>query len=192
MGKKLELLGSVFNRLTVIAEGRHVKRTSRRGTRVLWRCRCSCGRECEIEGFNLKSGHSQSCGCLAHDRKVARLGVSNPTWKGGRNLHPSGYVILKGSPWGLKPGESIREHRYMMERKLGRPLLPDETVHHVNGKRDDNRIENLELWSNNHSNGQRVSDLIFWAEEILSLYRPEVLVDRGCRAHKIPLQSLAE
>ena len=58
-----------------------------------------------------------------------------------------------------------------MEQHLGRPLLPDETVHHKNGVRDDNRIENLELWSNSHPYGQRVEDKIAWALEILERYK---------------------
>ena len=57
-----------------------------------------------------------------------------------------------------------------MEREVGRPLLDCETVHHVNGVRDDNRLENLELWSSSHPAGQRVEDKVRWAREILALY----------------------
>ena len=57
-----------------------------------------------------------------------------------------------------------------MERIIGRPLLGRETVHHLNGVRDDNRPENLELWSTSQPYGQRVSDKVKWAREILALY----------------------
>jgi hypothetical protein len=61
-----------------------------------------------------------------------------------------------------------------MEEHLGRPLLKSETVHHKRGKAE-NDIKNLELWSSSHPTGQRVSDLIEWAEELLQQYAPERL-----------------
>jgi hypothetical protein len=66
------------------------------------------------------------------------------------------------------------EHRHVMEQHIDRFLLPQETVHHKNGVRDDNTITNLELWSSSHPSGQRVADKVAWARTILELYASTV------------------
>lgn len=98
--------------------------------------------------------------------------VNDPsTW--GRRLDPRGYVILRCSRGGTP--RQIPEHRFVMEQHLGRTLESHEEVHHINGVRDDNRVENLELWSTSQPKGQRVPDKVAWAKELLARYDPDSL-----------------
>lgn len=135
-----------------------------------WICVCGCGTESVVESARLRAGVANSCGCAQAERMKASLGVDHPAWKGGKWKDHSGYVIVR--PEGGTPRP---EHVVIMEKFLGRRLLSKETVHHKNGIRDDNRLENLELWGSNHPSGQRISDLVVWAEELLKQYAPEKL-----------------
>ena len=86
--------------------------------------------------------------------------------KGQGSVSASGYLIVTDPATGRR----THEHRLVMEEMLGRFLWPDENVHHINGIRDDNRPENLELWSKGQPAGQRVADKIAWAIELLERY----------------------
>lgn len=92
-----------------------------------------------------------------------------------KQVTSSGYVLLyvgRDYPNATKTGH-ILEHRKVMQDTLGRPLLPEENVHHKNGLRTDNRPENLELWTRSQPHGQRVADKLAWAREFLALYGEE-------------------
>ncbi len=118
----------------------------------------------------------QVCGALKKPTaKVCRScmrGANAGNWKGGVHRNPDGYrlIMTPENSFSSHLNGYLLEHRYVMEQHLGRALFPDETVHHRNGVRDDNRLENLELWSSRHPKGQKVEDLVAWAHEVLSRY----------------------
>lgn len=76
---------------------------------------------------------------LLFDNRSARRGEKSPTWKGGKTRSRKGYVVLRND------GDVIFEHRAVMEEHIGRKLAEDEVVHHINGDKTDNRLENLQL-----------------------------------------------
>jgi transposase-like protein len=87
------------------------------------------------------------------------IGEKHQSWKGGRRIDSKGYVLVWVDPQDPMAvmaiaDNMVREHRLVMAREIGRPLKPYETVHHINGDRTDNRIENLQLRKGNHGNGQ--------------------------------------
>jgi hypothetical protein len=87
---------------------------------------------------------SQSCSSNGKRAKVP---------SGSRITGINGYVSIK-----LGSGRWQLEHRQVMSKVLGRPLQKNETVHHINGQRDDNRPENLELWKKSQPAGIRAKD----------------------------------
>ncbi len=127
------------------------------------------GKICCVVGCQAK--HHANGYCDTHYGFHRRNGDPLKRIKPGFHITPQGYrlVWVQGHPSAGKDGK-ILEHRLVMARHLGRPLLDDETVHHKNGDRLDNRIENLELWSSNHPVGSRVEDLVAWAKQILERY----------------------
>ena len=137
-------------------------------------CSRSCSDEarrkvCAVDSCENPSESSDLGMCGTHKRRfladLPSSGIRQKRIKGERVLLKSGYVRV----------DNQSEHRLAMARHLGRPLLPTENVHHLNGDRGDNRIENLELWSKSQPAGQRISDKVAWAIDLLALYAPEAL-----------------
>lgn len=87
----------------------------------------------------------------------------------------AGYVQIRTESGNGSKGKYTYEHRLVMQEMIGRPLIKGETVHHKNGIKNDNRPENLELWSEAQPYGQRVEDKVAYAIEILERYAPERL-----------------
>ena len=112
--------------------------------------------ECDGE-MDRRSSSCNSC--------TSRSGSSSGSWKGGKTYHKKGYVMV------LTPDRGyVFEHILVMEDHLGRRLFPGETVHHKYGIKDDNRIEQLELWCKPQPSGIRAVDALAWAREVEARY----------------------
>ena len=131
------------------------------------------GCERPVHGQGLCSSHHAQ---RADGKSLTPLGPSRGERPiGATRVERNGYVKEKvGSHPNAKNGW-ILQHVLVVSRALGRPLEPGENVHHVNGVRSDNRLENLELWTTSQPTGQRVSDKVEWALRLLETYAPELL-----------------
>ena len=127
------------------------------------------GKMCKVSKCDRQAKAKGYCGChyqRLRSGKPMKDPYNSSFQVGARKITKLGYVVVKtrerrkligGPMWRL-------EHQVFMERKIGRSLKKHENVHHLNGNRADNRIENLELWSTAQPKGQRVIDKVKWAE----------------------------
>lgn len=107
---------------------------------VIIECACGCRNLLEE---NSKWGYKRKF--IAGHNLLKQKGELHPCWKGGRYIDKFGYVVVwvESHPKAYK--HTIREHILVMEKHIGRYLNDDEEVHHINGNKQDNRIENLKL-----------------------------------------------
>jgi len=120
--------------------------------KYIWYACISCGKERWVVLKKGKPAHERCYPCGREIAAQKTSGQKHYNWKGGRTLKTDGYVII----W-LPPDDFFRamadkkgyicEHRLIMAKHLKRCLQSWEVIHHINGKRDDNRLENLQLMS---------------------------------------------
>jgi hypothetical protein len=144
-------IGQTYGNLVVISKDKVVKYKSG-SSKQFWVCGCICGRTFIVDTSGLSCGRTKSCGCSRN--------------KGGK-LTNKGYKVI----YSREERKYIQEHRIVYEQHYGIKLLPHQNIHHINGDRIDNRIENLELWDTSQPKGQRVEDKIKFYFNLISQYK---------------------
>lgn len=155
-----------FGSLNVIAESNPQKISGQFRRFIL--CKCDCGNEKNINLQHLISGHTKSCGCEFY-RKDEHGFVKN---RRKRYKTGSGYIkIYMPNHANSDRNGYVLEHIYVMSQNLQRPIKKGETIHHKNGIRDSNNMENLELWTHTHPYGQRVVDMYEFCLKYIEDYK---------------------
>jgi hypothetical protein len=155
----------------------HYQRLLRTGRRAVSPLREE-GAMCSVEGCDRPHKANGLCAThYARDKTHGDPMTDVPVKEvEGLGWYSHGYFNIPVPPalrWLIGGAPNAAEHRLVMALHLGRPLASDESVHHINGVRDDNRIENLELWTRSQPSGRRVEDLLEWCQIIFDRYYEE-------------------
>ncbi len=142
---------------------------------------------CSFDGCTRKTRILRFMLCQSHHQQLMRGEALRPLRQpnGSSWRLPNGYVRCSapGHP-NAKASGQILEHRLVMSGVLGRPLHADETVHHRNGVRHDNRPANLELRVDAHARGMCVDEAVEWAVELLRRHQPARLAEERSTTRK--------
>lgn len=136
-----------------------------------WSWRLDKNRQCSAENCKEFAKYRNPDYCAKHYGQIHKYGELQEEYV--PRFHPTkqGYMLRQIPRNGdYKNRERVYEHRQVMENHLGRKLKPNENVHHKNGIRSDNRIENLELWHKGQPAGQRLTEKLEWAISFITEY----------------------
>lgn len=149
-----------------------------------------CNKKFHVKPSHAPKRNTCSLRCKGIQQSLLYKGKGNPKWRGGRLQEKQGYILIyqPAHPYHDKDGY-VREHRLVMEKEIGRYLDPKEVIHHINGIKNDNRKENLRLFSNSSGHTKHEIEngnipLDYWRGKKLSEEHRKKVIKTLIHGHK--------